>query len=144
MISQQKDGFFARIACAIVIAKIIYIYFFFLYYFRLSRARRLVENAFGMLATRFRVFLTSINLQPEIVQKLVLASCILHNLLRDYNPGDYRLPDPDATNSDDWSQNPLDGLEARQRQTGTVAAKTVRDYLTEYYNRRAHRLPWQR
>ena len=142
MISQQKDGF-ARIACAIVIAKIMYIYFFS-YYFRLSRARRVVENAFGMWANRFRVFLTTINLQPQIVQKLVLASCILHNLLRDYSPGDYRLPDPDATNPEDWAQNPLDGLEARQRQTGPVAAKTVRDYLTEYYNRPGHRLPWQR
>ena len=141
MISQQKDGF-ARIACAIVIAKIMYIYFYS-YYFRLSRARRVVENAFGMWANRFRVFLTTINLQPQIVQKLVLASCILHNLLRDSNP-DYRLPDPDTTNPEVWSHNPLHGLEGRLRQTGTAPAKTVRDYLTVYYNRRGHRLPWQR
>ena len=50
--------------------------------YRLSRARRTVENAFGILANRFRVFMTPIALSPEKVETITLASCVLHNYLR--------------------------------------------------------------
>ena len=50
--------------------------------YRLSRARRVVENAFGILANRFRVFFTHIALEPAKVEKIVLACCALHNFLR--------------------------------------------------------------
>ena len=50
--------------------------------YQLSRARRVVENAFGILASRFRLFLTTINLSPDNVEKVVLASCALHNYFR--------------------------------------------------------------
>ena len=54
-----------------------------IYNYRLSRARRVVENAFGIMANRFRVFLTTIALAPHKVDELVLAACVLHNYLRD-------------------------------------------------------------
>lgn len=50
--------------------------------YRLSRARRVVENAFGIMANRFRIFLTTINLAIYKVNKLVLCCCVLHNFLR--------------------------------------------------------------
>lgn len=50
--------------------------------YRLSRARRIVENAFGILVSRFRVLEASIALKPEKVDLIVLAACSLHNWLR--------------------------------------------------------------
>ena len=50
--------------------------------YRLPRARRVVENAFGILANRFRVFQTNIALSPDKVVDIVLAACCIHNMLR--------------------------------------------------------------
>ncbi|XP_063808935.1 uncharacterized protein LOC135016457 [Pseudophryne corroboree] len=52
------------------------------YNYRLSRARRTVENAFGILSNRFRIFHTAINLRVDKINWVVLACCALHNLLR--------------------------------------------------------------
>ena len=52
-----------------------------IYNYRLSRARRIVENAFGILANRFRIFMQPIALAPETVEMIVLACCSLHNFL---------------------------------------------------------------
>ena len=115
------------------------------YNYRLSRARRVVENAFGMWANRFRCFLTVLNVHPKTVEKLVIAGCILHNILRDKRPVEYRIPEYDPTlPPGDWTRDPLDGLEPRQRQSGPGPAKEIREYLTEYYQQLDQRLAWQK
>lgn len=53
-----------------------------LYNYRLSRGRRVVENAFGILSCVFRVFRKPILLEPEKAEKIVLAATHLHNFLR--------------------------------------------------------------
>lgn len=50
--------------------------------YRLSRARRVVENAFGILSAKFRVFRSPIALKVSTVRKIVLATTCLHNFLR--------------------------------------------------------------
>ncbi|XP_017467818.1 PREDICTED: uncharacterized protein LOC108360141 isoform X2 [Rhagoletis zephyria] len=48
---------------------------------RLSRARHVVEHAFGILANRFRIFLAPMNLKVETVENVTFACCVLHNFL---------------------------------------------------------------
>ncbi|XP_069832289.1 uncharacterized protein [Dendropsophus ebraccatus] len=60
--------------------------------YRLARARRVVENAFGIMANRFRVLHTPINLMPHKVDKVVLACCVLHNFLRMNDSNSYSPP----------------------------------------------------
>lgn len=56
--------------------------------YRLSRGRRYVENAFGILSQTFRIFLTPIYLDVETCEHLVTDACIIHNLIRDENQSD--------------------------------------------------------
>lgn len=50
--------------------------------YRLSRARRIVENAFGIMANKFQVLQKDINLSVRKVELVTLTTCILHNFIR--------------------------------------------------------------
>ena len=65
--------------------------------YRLSHARCIVENAFGILAQRFRIFNRRIPLKPKNADKVVKACCMLHNYLMENKdtPTMYNRLNPD-------------------------------------------------
>ena len=119
--------------------------------YRLSRARRIVENAFGILANRFQVLLTTIRQQPDKVTTVVLACVCLHSLIRLRAPA---AALPNERNQEDAGHNVIPGswrentdLLADERRVGgnrdTRAARLQREYLTAYYSSPLRAVPWQ-
>jgi len=56
-----------------------------------------VENAFGILTKKWRVYKRPIEVKEETTKKIVLVTCILHNYLRVSNN------DVDITSDEDES-----------------------------------------
>ena len=121
-----------------------------IYNYRLSRARRVVENAFGLLQARFRVFATTMLIRPEIVKTVTMCGCVLHNLILDRQPQFYPqeidMENADHTvNAGSWRDIPnlMERLQIRRGINPTREAKAVRDYLALYYVSEAGAVPWQ-
>ena len=57
------------------------------YNYRLSRARRCIENAFGILVSRWRIFRTPIIAKVDSVERFIKAAVVLHTYLRTEEPG---------------------------------------------------------
>nr|XP_054774507.1 putative nuclease HARBI1 [Lytechinus pictus] len=109
--------------------------------YRLSRARRVVENSFGILAHRWRCLLGTMQQDPEKAKVIVMAAMCLHNLMRMRYP---YLQDNDM-DAEDQDGNQILGAwrngevlqEVEQVVGGNVAnreGKKVRVYLKHYYN----------
>lgn len=118
--------------------------------YRLSRARRIVENAFGILVSRFRCLSTTLQQGPERAAIITTACCVLHNLLRMRNPaaagaGDAVFnPEEEDPNDDREPPAPLlDWLPQRRGRRPGRDAKEQRQYLVDYVNSEAGSVPWQ-
>lgn len=110
--------------------------------YRLSRARRVVENAFGILANRFRVLLSPIALSPETTEKLILTCCVLHNYLitksaRYSHPESFdREMENGCILPGEWrdTSTTLPTLNSRGSNSYSRDAKEIRDSYREYFN----------
>lgn len=82
------------------------------YNYRHCRARRISENAFGILTNRFRIFSRAIFLEPNKVVKIVKACCSLHNWIRKTNKSNYGITtdfediENNAINLGSWREDP--------------------------------------
>lgn len=105
--------------------------------YRLSRGRRMVESTFGIMASRFRLLRTTIELNEENVKKCVLAICVLHNWLMCVN-SDEDQPDFNETNVlGDAS------VETLSERNTTNEAKNIRERLKEYFMSPIGEVLWQ-
>lgn len=117
--------------------------------YRLSRARRTVESAFGILSQRFRVFCQPIALEPEKVQTVTHAACCLHNfLMRDQASATVYVPEDIATdthtvNAQVFNNNHMQHLAQQGSNRTSFDAQEVRNKLCAYFNSEQGSVPWQ-
>ena len=57
--------------------------------YRLSRARRVIENSFGILAARWQIFHSVIQTSVKTAEVIIQATVCLHNYLRQTNSAGY-------------------------------------------------------
>ena len=106
--------------------------------YRLSRARKVVEIAFGILANRWRIFHRHINLNPNNVTTVVKATVLLPNILT--------VPaDKVHTEVIDRAEIFDDAFQdlANVGSLPAPATNDVRNYFTEYFNSVAGSVEWQ-
>ena len=106
--------------------------------YRLSRARMVVEQAFGVLAARFRIYHRVMFQHPHNVEICVKATCVLHNLLRHDAPR--RTSAPRQNPVPHPPSCPLLSLPSVTRQganNSTAEAVRAREAYTTYFSSEA-------
>ena len=126
--------------------------------YRICRARRVIENSFGILVARFRIFRRPILAKVETVESITKACVALHNyLMKDrFSDGTSLYCPPSFVDqeihnrrrSGQWRG--VVGNDTGLQCVGQVGsnnysrdAKTVRDCFRDYFNSPAGKVPWQ-
>ena len=112
----------------------------FIFNYRLSRARRVIENTFGILATRFRIFRRPIIASVENVQSTAKACVALHNYLMKTNNRYFPSSINEIDNSNTEGLCPISRQGSRN---SSVIAKNIRDQFKDYFNSNVGAVPWQ-
>lgn len=122
-----------------------------IYNYRLSRGRNVVENVFGLIAARFRILHTPINVTVNKICSYILAVCVLHNFLKRrgrYYISGHAFDSVNATSHQinhnaDWRENELQLIGLRTVRHSTYqTAKENRDKYVAYFNGEGA-VPWQ-
>ncbi|KAM0734073.1 Protein ALP1-like [Formica fusca] len=114
--------------------------------YRLSRARRIIENSFGILVARWQIFQGSICFKLETAEAIVYATCCLHNFIISTNYSSNRYIQEDFVDREgpngeliegEWRnmiQHPAINRMGRVgANIGLIAAMRQRDTLAQYF-----------
>ncbi|XP_057310470.1 uncharacterized protein LOC130648435 [Hydractinia symbiolongicarpus] len=124
-----------------------------IYNYRLSRARRTIENTFGICASRFRIFTRLINARVHVAVNITKAVVALHNYLmaeRCFQSSNYCPPGYADTQNrpGDWRQaiGQIDALQPIQRAGSnnySKNAKKIREQFRDYFVLPEGQVNWQ-
>lgn len=99
--------------------------------YRLSRARRCVECAFGILVSKWRCLKTELQVDPHHADKIVKTACLLHNIIIDKEGLDEAV----FTESSINHQIVFNGnMNLRRYNRARQQAYDIRDKFKQYFN----------
>lgn len=127
--------------------------------YRLSRARRVIENAFGIMVAKWRIFKRATIAHPDRMEKYIKAAVVLHNFLK---KAENNVP------PEDRSYCPNGFIDSRGQENGqwrdiiandggsmilniprmgsnnyTHTASEIRNLFANYFSSDAGSVPWQ-
>ncbi|XP_069614724.1 POU domain, class 6, transcription factor 1 isoform X1 [Ranitomeya imitator] len=105
-----------------------------IYNYRLTRARRTVECAFGIMVSKWRILATAINLKMETVDEVVKACVVLHNYILAKERPTIELHEQVANPLPDYRHHPL---------RSTVEVGHMRDQFAAFFDSEIGRVAWQ-
>lgn len=126
--------------------------------YRMSRGRRCIENAFGILSQRWRILRRPINASVEVAELIVQATIVLHNFLQN---GEHDLPPEDRKycptgyvdyydengelHEGSWrlEGNNLNSVRRLGANNATNRAKSNRDKLADFFVSKEGWVSWQ-
>lgn len=128
--------------------------------YRLSRARRVIENSFGILASRWRIFRKPICLHPKNVDTIVMVTMCLHNFLKTINDTtliENRTYCPlnfvDTEQEDrriisgawrnEYNNTAIESIRSSTAHRSTIDAYKQRDNIVDYFLSAVGEIPWQ-
>uniref|UniRef100_A0A3B1JES6 DDE Tnp4 domain-containing protein n=1 Tax=Astyanax mexicanus TaxID=7994 RepID=A0A3B1JES6_ASTMX len=110
--------------------------------YRLSRARLVVECAFGILSSQWRMYRRVIGVSPATAEVCVKATCILHNFFRVTSlRGEHRVSNPNPAPEDDTNVA-LQEVSRMGTNNATREAITIRGTFTSFFNQEGA-VSWQ-
>ena len=105
--------------------------------YRLSRARNMVECAFGIMVKQWRVYTSAIELSPDKAEKVVRATTILHNLLR------WHLQSEETEGPAEELPESLSDIGGLESNSAEDEGKAVRESFVEFFSSPAGAVSWQ-
>lgn len=108
--------------------------------YRQSRARRIVECAFGILTKRFNVFENKMLVNPEKATIITQAACVLHNLIMDK---EHNLNDIHNEMEKISSRVNHEDINKPTNRRPTTEVIDIRKKFMIYFNSEIGSVPWQ-
>lgn len=129
-----------------------------IYNYRLSRARRIIENTFGILVAKWRIFKSDVIAIPRKIELYVKATVVLHNFLQkaeqNIAPEERQYCPPGFADGDEdngkWRKiieseggSALTPITRMGSNNHTRSAAEIRDKFSEYFVSRVGAVSWQ-